>query len=451
MTARAQGDGTGAAASRVLATVAAALRAAGPLPALSVGYSGGTDSSVLLVAAWRLAPSLDLPPPRALHVDHGLEPESAAWREHCRRECARRGIRFEALVVDARPAPGESPESAARDARYEALAARLSTGEALCVAHHADDQAETMLLRLLRGSGPEGLGAMAPERPLPPGRLLRPLLALRRDDIAACAAAWGLATIRDPANTRRRHPRVRLRREVLPLLQDLEPGAVDALARAACLQREAFASLDDLARLDLEACRGGVPGTLSRRALAGLPGRRRRSVLRLWLRLQGLPVPGRARLLEADRQVRSAAPDRHPRVGWPGGEVRVQGDDVFAFRGPPPAPGSGAWCWQPPAALTLPTGRLWAEPVTGSGLRACSPLTVCFRRGGERCRPAGRSRSQTLKRLLQERRVPAWARPGLPLLYRDGALAGVADLWVCAGHEAAAGEPGWRVRWAPNL
>jgi len=209
------------------------------------------------------------------------------------------------------------------------------------------------------------------------------------------------------------------------------------------------AAVAALAKQDLAGC--GEGESLSRCALLALPSGRRRAVLRLWLEQRGLPLPGAARLLEAERQIDVAARSRLPCVRWPGGELRVYGDAVHARRTAPAPPPDTVIVWCPPEAIELPTGRLWAEPCRGVGLardRGC--LEVRFRRGGERCRPLGRRHGQSLKRLLQEYRVAPWLRQGLPLLWRDGELAAVADLWVCAGHEAAAGEAGWRIRWTAH-
>jgi tRNA(Ile)-lysidine synthase len=437
------------AAQRVLDRMAAALRARPAPPGLAVAFSGGVDSSILLEGLLRVAPAAGWPAPRALYVDHGLRRESAQWGRHCARVCAARGVRFEAITVDARPRRGESPEAVAREARYAALVSRLAAGEVLAVGHQADDQAETLLLALLRGSGPPGLAAMAGERHLGPGRLLRPMLGLRRREIEAAAREWRLEWLRDPANDSAAHPRNRLRMEVLPLLEEVAPGAVRTLSRAAGLQAEAAEAVAALAALDLERCVEGE--ALSREALAALPSGRRRAVLRLWLQRRGLRPPGAARLREGERQIVTARTSRLPCIRWPGGEVRVYAGRVYLRETPPRSavPGDAARIpWRPPEALALPGGRLVADPVVGVGLRRDGPpLEVGFRRGGERCRPSGRRHRQSLKRLLQERRVPPWLRAGLPLVWRGGELVAVADLWVCAGHEAGPGEPGWRIRW----
>ena len=437
----------GRAAAFIVRQLAASL---GELRApFSVAFSGGVDSTVLLEAARRLVGERGLPAVRALHVNHRLEPEAASWTEHCRRWCETRAVTFHALTVDARPGPGQSPEEAAREARYAALGAALGPGESLCVAHHADDQAETVLLNLLRGCGVRGTGAMAPVRGLASGRLLRPLLNVRRTDIEACARHWALEWLEDPANQRQHHPRNRLRHQLMPLIEEMSPGAVRNLVRGAGLHREAAQMLDDLAGRDLSKCRDG-PG-LSRRALAALPAGRRRAVLRRWVAGAGVrPLP-RARLEELDRQLMQAARDRAPRLDLGAVELRVHADRVLLFASSNTLDsGVGAWPWRPGQVLELPGGQLSAQPAAGTGLSHGEGLEVRLRTGGERCRPAGRRHSQTLKRLLQAHAVPPWARGHLPLVYRDGALVAVADLFVCHGHETGPDEVGWQLLWRPR-
>ena len=419
-----------------------------PVTSLSVAFSGGVDSTVLLDALQQLCAQLSLPAPRALHVDHGLDACSAQWSAHCEQFCAARGVEFRSFSVHAQAGSGQSPEEAARIARYQALREAMCSGEVLCVAHHADDQAETTLLQMLRGAGVLGGGAMRPQREFPPGRLVRPMLNVRRPDIESYARSRGLVWISDPANQRVRHPRNRLRAEVLPLLQNIAPGAVEALGRAAHLQREAADAVAELARLDMQQCCGQHSGSLSRAALRALPSARRRAVLRAWL-CDHVRMPSYRRLSEIERQICTARRDAAPCVAIGPVRIELHGDSVllFAFP-PPPIVLDEAHEWDPGGgALQLVHGRLSAQQRVGVGLRGGCALTVRMRCGGERCRPQGRARSQTLKRLLQAYQVPAWQRHGLPLLYRGREIVAVADLWVCEGHAVRADEPGWEIQW----
>ena len=422
-------------------------------PVYWVAFSGGLDSTVLLSAlAERRA---DLPGElRAVHVNHGLHGDAGRWADHCQAACHLLGVPCQVVVVDARGGPGESPEAAARAARYRALAAVLGEGQALLTAHHRDDQAETLLLHLLRGSGPRGLAAMPERRLLGAGWLGRPLLAWSRGDLRTWAAMRGLGWLEDPSNRDERFDRNFLRRQVLPLLERRWPDVSRVLARDAALQAEAARLLEVLAEEDLARSGGPDPGTLSVSSLRGLSPERQRGVLRHWLRALGLPVPGATQLLHLVRDVLEARVDAVPRVRWSGVEVRRYRDALVARR-PWPSPEAGeVWAWQPPEALRLPAGVLEARPEVGRGVGARwledRPALVRLRAGGERVRLPGRRHSRSLKKLLQAEGIPPWQRERLPLVYLGDELAAVADLWVCEPFAATPGEAGWLVHWTPT-
>ncbi|MDW8479170.1 MAG: tRNA lysidine(34) synthetase TilS [Xanthomonadales bacterium] len=282
--------------------VARALRdwlAAHPEGALAVGFSGGPDSTALLAVAAGL-PEARARGLRALHVDHGLHPQSRDWARHCERVAARLGLRCAVLGVAVRPG-GSGLEAAARRARYEALAAALGAGEWLLTAHHAEDQAETVLLRLLRGAPPPLLAGMPPRRPLGRGFLARPLLALPRSALAAALAASGLPALADPANLDRRLDRGWLRSRVIPALAERWPRWAEGVTASAAELGTA-----------LERSRG----------IAGrLPGRR----------------PGEPRARPATSPRARRAPARAPRLAAP---PRARPAAPAAARGVP-APARG--------------------------------------------------------------------------------------------------------------
>jgi tRNA(Ile)-lysidine synthase len=418
-----------------------------------VAYSGGLDSTVLLHGLAAVRDALTAPL-SAVHVHHGLHPDAGRWADHCWRACAALALPCEVVAVEARASPGESPEAAARDARYRALEALTGPGEAVLLAHHRDDQAETLLLRLLRGAGAEGLAGMPRVRPLGRGWTGRPLLDWPRAALAAWALGQGLAWLEDPGNRDPRYDRNFLRHEVLPLHERRWPGVAGVLARTAERQAELARLVGEVAEADLALARAPIAGALSVAALRALPIERRRLVLRHWLRARGLPVPPAPRLEEVARAVLEARADRTPCVRWTGVEVRRYRDLLTA--GPPAAApaSSSRWGWAPPEPLALPWGTLAAEPAVGEGVAvralAGEVLTVRLRRGGERCRLPGRACTQTLKKLLQEAGVPPWERQRLPLLYAGEALVAVAGRWVCVPFAAGPGEAGWRLRWSPG-
>lgn len=413
---------------------------------LWVAYSGGRDSTVLLHAlrhCGRLTGAL--PPITAVHVDHGLHPQAASWRAHCARECRRLAIPLRTVRVDARPATGQSPEAAARDARYAALAGLLGDGDWLLTAHHRDDQAETLLLQLVRGSGPRGLAAMPLRQPLGRGTLVRPLLDFDRAALAAWATGEGLDWVEDPSNRDQALDRNFVRHSVLPLLKTHWPAVDRTLARAADHQQDASALLDALAEQDLEAIHGRPGEPLPTAALIGRGAARARNLLRYWLRRSGLPAPPARVLQRVFDELLPAGADRNPRVHWPGAELRRYRGRLYALVGGAPDAAAADVDWDLSAPLAFAGGLLTAQRVRGAGLRArlCGErVSVRRRRGGERCRATGRRHHQALKKLIQQAGLPPWERPRLPLIYADGELVQAVGLCIADGCAAAPGEPG---------
>lgn len=419
-----------------------------------VAYSGGLDSTVLLHAMVRAggAPGAGL---RAVHVNHGLSPAAGAWAEHCRKVCEELQIPFTLLEVDARAAAGESPEAAARHARYAALAALITERDCLLTAHHQDDQAETVLLQLLRGCGPQGLAAMPFAARFAGGWHARPLLDVRRAELRAYAGREGLSWIEDPSNLDIGFRRNYLRQRVMPVLEREWPGVSASLGRSASHCAETAALLDDLASLDLERAAGPRADSLRTEALVRLSPERQRNLLRAWIRRLGLPAPAAVHLERLQDDVLAAGRDAAPLLHWPGVEVRRYRGLIHAMR---PLPRHDPTCvlpWDMGAPLPLPDGgRLIAHPARGEGVmisaRRDASVFVRFRRGGERCRPVGGAHTRPLKKLLQERDVPPWRRDRLPLLYIDDQLAAVADLCVCEPFGAGPGEEGVRIEWVSD-
>src|SRR5690606_1868145 len=306
--------------SELLPVVEAALAAHVPPGArLTLGYSGGVDSAAALDALARLAApreyTLD-----CLHVHHGLSPNADRWAEFAQRTAAGYGIACRVRKVNPADYPGLGVEGAARAARYAAYA-ECDT-DFIVLAHHRDDQAETLLLQLARGAGVQGLAAMPVLRPLEGARsqLLRPLLDVSRAAIAAYAAGRDLEWVEDESNLDRGYARNRLRHEVLPALQAINPAAVANIARAAAHLADAAQLLDALAQEDLGRLLHGE--ALDLNALAALGDARARNALRGWLASKGLPTPASEELREALRQLYEADADAAP--VWTLGEVELR-------------------------------------------------------------------------------------------------------------------------------
>ncbi len=390
-----------------------------PGAVVHVAYSGGLDSTVLLHFLAHYDPRFRL---RAVHIHHGLQALADEWAEKCARFAASLGVGFELLRVQVDGLDPAGPEAAARNARYEALRGLMQPGDCLATAHHRDDQAETVLLRLLRGSGVQGLSAMRVLRTLPPGWLWRPFLQLPRERLYGYAQEQGLRWIEDPHNRDPRYARSWLRSELTPLLRERFPQVEESLARTARLAGEAAALLDELAALDLPAARQGE--ALGVAALLALDAARRHNLLRWWLRQHGFEMPAAELLERVEREVLAAAEDAEPLLGWAGCELRRYRDRLYAMTPLPPAPAAQpalAWIGE---QLPLPPGcgRLQLPQPPPQGLR------VSFMRGGERFKPAGSAHSRTLKNLFQEAGVPPWVRLRTPLVEAAGELVYVAGI-----------------------
>lgn len=410
-----------------------------PEAPLCVGFSGGLDSTVLL----HLLATASRDGLRAIHVHHGLHAQADAWADHCAQSCAALGIPLTVMRVNVMPA-GEGPEAAARAARHAAFADALAPGEVLVLAHHRDDQAETFLLRALRGSGPEGLGAMRRWRDFAPGRLWRPLLEYGRDELMAHARAHRLQWIDDPSNADPAFDRNFLRQRVLPLLRERWPHADAALARSAalCAQSEALLAPSDAQAFAAVATTD--PHCLSRTRLLALPASRRARVLRHWIASLGLPpLPGNG-VARIEAQVLPARADADAQFRWGACVVHGWRDLLHADVIRAPLPDDWAVEWDGRAPLALPCGDTLA--LEGASLER--PCHVHARRGGERIVLPGRTHSHALKHVLQGLGVPPWVRARLPLLSDDeGRVLAAGDLAYSAPFDAWLRRHGARLAW----
>ncbi len=421
-----------------------------PHARLTLALSGGLDSVVLLHAlvALRDQHPFGL---RAVHVHHGLSPHADDWAGFCGRLCAAHAVE---LVVHRVQIARDDPagiEAAARRAR-QCIFADLDT-DFLLTAHQQDDQAETLLLQLLRGAGPKGLAAMA-EMQTPSGwraALLRPLLNVARADLLHTAQERGLAWVDDESNRDTRYRRNALRQQVMPLLERHFPGAGGTLARAAALQADAADLLDDLARLD--AREAIAADRLDCAMLARLSTPRARNLLRHFIDRHGLPMPSLRRLDEALHQLRDAQADARVRV--PLGQVELWRYRGGAYLVPVPPPGAGPVRWRGEATIWIPSAGVSVHmaAATGQGLRqaalAAGEVTFGVRAGGERLRLHAGGPRRSLKNLLQEHAIPPWQRERLPLLWCDGRLAWAAGIGFEADLCAAPGEAGVMPRIEP--
>jgi tRNA(Ile)-lysidine synthase len=421
-----------------------ALEAALGRPARQVvAFSGGLDSTVLLrLLVTTAGPGTEV---AAVHVDHQLHPDSRTWAEQAVRGAARLGVDCRVLSVTPDTGAGRGVEAAAREARYAALAGCLTSGDWLLSGHHQDDQVETLLLNLLRGSGPDGLAAMPESRPFAGGWLVRPLLAVSRAELAEYATEARLEWIEDPSNAERGYDRNFLRHEVLPVIGKRWPDAGVRMERSIERLKEASELLAALGRADLDSAAGS--GVVDTACLAGLSAPRQRNALRVAIREAGLPLPSRDVLEALRTDLVSARDDAMPLVAWPGGEARRFRARLYLMPPLPPAPSASLPIDGDRLSLPAGLGELRLEPGADRGIDPAlveAGLTVRWRVGGERLKPGADRPTRTLKKLLQEASTLPWMRDRLPLLYVGDRLVAVADRFLA---EDASASPGVRVRW----
>ena len=436
--------GEPAAAKAVSAAVASAVREfVVPGSRVAVALSGGLDSMVLLDALSQIAMQhrLEL---RAVHVNHGLSPNAKTWADFCTTQCSARGVPLDVhcLTLDRRRA---NLEAIARTARYDRLC--TSAADVIALAHHADDQAETVLLQLLRGAGPRGLSAMPRFRPGKPA-LLRPLLGLTRAMLGAYAADRGVAWIDDESNVERRHKRNFLRHDIAPLLAARFPGYPGTLVRAAELQAESSELLDALAARDGDGAYDA--GSLERARLIALPPARARNLLRWFLHRQGLKPPSQARLAEMLHQIKGAGSGAGMCVVHDGAEIGCH-DGRISVHGR--SHGAFTRVWHGEHVVKLSGGTVSFRAGRGQGVSAAKlergPVTLRSRVGGERIQIAANRPRRALKRLLQEAGLAPWERRALPLLWCGDELAAVPGIGVAIAYQVQSSEAGWIVEWQP--
>ena len=376
------------------------------------GLSGGVDSVVLLhmlkTRAAQAGFSL-----RALHVHHGLSPNADRWTRHCRALCRAWGVPLSVSRVKVRKS-AEGREAAAREARYAVF--RKARADVLMLAHQLDDQAETVLLNLLRGAGVRGASGMPAVASLGKKMLARPLLDAPREAIVAYAVAHGLEWIEDESNLDQSLTRNFLRRSVGPLLASRFPRWREALGRAA----------RHFARRELDSAQA----------------------LREFLRARGLRAPSEARLSEMLKQL--AGTGARTELRHDGARLKTYRGDVFVLEDQPGTSFKPVR-WKGEKRLALPglRGELHFRQVRGRGFALPSEerLEVRLRSGGERLQLDPARPRRTLKNLFQEAGVPPWERERLPLLFCGDALVCVPGVGVDARYQAGRGARGWLAEW----
>jgi tRNA(Ile)-lysidine synthase len=431
------------------------LRTSNPhVTTLVVALSGGRDSMVLLEACAQLrqVSGFDL---KAIHINHGLSPNADSWAQHCQRACAERNIPIEVSKVCVQSGRGTGLESAARDARYEIFASLLGSADALLTAHHRQDRAETVLLNLLRGSGPRGLAGIPFHRELGAGCVLRPFTNLDGNCLQAFAEHTNLSWVIDESNSDERFSRNLVRTRIAPVLQTRWPSWDAMFARAADHCAEAETVLQQLLDEKLLTLWDREQHRINTRLLTVMPTGLQSQILQRWIWQETNSWPSYNLITAVLNDLLPARADKQPLLSWNGVELRRFRDHLYLMEPLPAAPAlpPEGMLWTPGSDGQLRTCVL---PANGSlrwyrrsqgGIRASlQDLRVSYRKPGQLARLAGRPR-RALKKILQESHVQPWLRDRVPLVWQGDNLVWICGIGVCEGFQSEAGESAWAIDW----
>ena len=403
-------------------------------PSILIAYSGGMDSHVLLHLCAidnQLKAKIT-----AIYVNHGLQDEAESWSKHCEQVCGNLGVKFLSLKADAKAKSGESPEEAARNARYAALKPLLAEADVLLVAQHADDQLETVLLQLFRGSGLKGLSGMPPSMAFGKGKVIRPLLEVPKAEIIAYATTHGLKWIEDPSNQHTNFDRNFLRNDIVPLLKGRWPTLEKTVSRSAKHCADVEGLLAGLAGESLKVVLNPVDNTLSIRQLQGFPYLQQALLIRQWFQYLGLKMPSEAIMRRILAEVLAARADADPIVSTQAYSIRRYRDALYCLKPYTHKTGETLIWPADKAYLAISDEKVYEVVVADKGI-LCeqwrnAEVSVRFRAGGETIELPGRKGHHALRKLFQEAGIPPWEREVIPLVFLDDKLAAVGEHWLSA-------------------
>ena len=406
-----------------------------------IAHSGGLDSQLLLHLAAKKIPSTSL---LVLHINHHLQTSSRRWAEFSLTQSHQLSLHHQSIDVY----PASQSENSAREARYEAFEGVIESGDCLLMGHHADDQAETVLFRMLRGSGLAGMSGIAPSRTLGQGRLLRPLLQLSRLDLERAVSESGIEYIDDPSNVDESYDRNYLRHQIIPVLKKRWPNMLDRWGKNAQLFSQSNQLLESYLDADLSDLVDEQRLCLDIERLLQFDELRGFALLRHWLYKKTNMRANQKQLETVFSDVLKAQLDANPiyRIGQYDlrrflGQLYIvklrekEGEDC---KRETQISGEGEYRL---------TGGLLRVQSASLGLKESAGLIVRYRRGGERCRPAGKNHSISVKKLLQEAAVPTWLREHWPLLYMGEELVAVPGICICEGWYTE--KSGFSLLWHP--
>jgi len=412
-----------------------------------LAYSGGVDSHVLLHLL-ATADIVGLSSIHAIYIDHGLQAQSQQWALHCAAIAAELEVDFVSVKVTVENIECLGMEAAARAARYRALEHHLTKNDVLLTGQHQEDQAETLLLQLLRGAGPKGLAAMAADFKSGDMNVLRPLLTESQSDILDYAHQHQLNWVEDPSNADTRWNRNYLRHTLWPSLVERWPSAARTLSRSAEHCAEASSLLDDLAELDLqdlvlETSKNSLPID----QLLSLSSARRNNLLRFFINLKQFLAPSKVNLQRIVNEVCLAKKDSAPVVSWTGVEIRRYQNQLYFMAPLIKHDNKQLITISGTNDIDLGYGYIleW-QPCIGRGIKASlitDGLSLRFRQGGERIKPQGSQHHRSVKHLFQQWAIPPWQRERIPLIFKNNEMVAITDYCVSDFASAIAEEQGY--------
>jgi tRNA(Ile)-lysidine synthase len=402
------------------------------LQRLYVAYSGGVDSHVLLHCCSSIAQLKDKI--TAVYVHHGLQVEAESWVGHCEKTAKDLGVEFITLRVNAKAESGESPEEAARNARYAALKSLINVGDALLLAQHREDQLETVLLQLFRGSGLRGLSGMPERQSFGSGVMFRPLLNTPKQAICDYATTHQLSWVEDPSNQSNDYDRNFLRNAVVPLLKQRWPAIDKTVSRSAKHCADAQVLVEEVADELFSAAFNPADQTLCISRLTEHQLHPQQLILRHWFRHLGLKMPAQALVERILNEVVAAAGHRDPVLSGQGYSIRRYRDKLYCLRSVAQDTPQGLVWPNGQASMKISHDQTLSCELSSKGILReqwqKAKVEVRFRRGGERICLPGRQGHHSLKNLFQEAGIPPWERDAIPLIYLNDTLAAVGDLWI---------------------
>lgn len=398
-----------------------------------LAYSGGLDSSVLLHLMHRASHEDSQIRLAAIHINHGLSPRASEWSEYCRHKCEAKDVPYQSVTVNLGCCKGESIEAAARQSRYAILNDRLQYQQVLLTAHHQDDQCETLLLQMLRGSGLSGIASMPEIRDFSNGFLARPLLSYDRESIRQYALKEGIDWIDDESNSDTDRDRNYLRHNIVPLIKDRWPSATRTIARTAKHSAECIDLVNTLGEQDLARSRIIGTNVVSSSSVKQFSISRQRTLLRCWIREHERLTPPANILERILSELLESATDRNPVIKWDYTEVRRYRDCLYIMD-PLPAIDNQTSLKLEEACNALPLGRLKYQPTVGVGINRKLLedrfISIRFRSGGESIIPYYSSYSHEAKKLMSEHGIPSWLRDLMPLVYVNDELVAIPGICV---------------------